>query len=185
MAHPDDNEQMGPDETSDTSAAPGLPLGRKRGLSEPKGRRADQAQPATTWANMQPVSISEQFRRIATRRASETSEKWGPTMIGRLAGYADHAQASEIMRGSNDDHGLVRIANALGCELMAVPRGTAESLLARLQQANQRELLVVIEILDLLMEFRDEPRLIEGYEAEVPFLRERYTRLRPRGGGAA
>ena len=143
--------------------------GRAEGQPKRKGRgRADVS---TTWANMQPRKVSEQLTRIA--EAKIEAKELTKTKLGELAGYTDHSQASRILKGGpgQDDHGMVRIANALGCELLVVPTGTEGSVLGRLHDADERELRVLAGVLDLLLDFRGDPLVIEHFERMIPWLR--------------
>lgn len=124
-------------------------------------------QPAKT-----PKGIGAQLTAILEEKGVSMGE------LGRRAGYADHSHMSRVLRGRADDHAIVRIAEALDCEVRIVPRGTPTSVLGRVHEANERELRAVAAILDLLIDFRDDEHILEQFERDIGFLRDRALRFR-------
>jgi len=99
--------------------------------------------------------------------------------LGRKAGYADGTHPGRVLSGDNDNHAIVRLAHALDCDVRIVPRGSKESVLSRLHEANERELKVLTGILSLMLDFRDDLRIVSTFEADVRHLRERAQLERP------
>jgi hypothetical protein len=165
MATPDeidDSEES--DGTSESEPLAPRPKKKGRQAGEPKNRGPGKTPTPPTWSNMQPVTVAAQLRRIVDARGDE----WTQDRIGALAGL-DRSQISRILKGGpgSDDHGTVRVANALDCELRVVPRGSPESVLARLDAADERELRLLADMLDLLLEFRARPSVLRSLENAV------------------
>lgn len=151
-------------------------------VSAKKRKPKKETEPSPTWEGMQIRTVSEQLRAALARKG----KGWGPTRVGRLAGYADHSQTSRYFKGGSgvDDHGMVRIANALGCEICVVPKDTPEALSAKAAELDARELRVILRLIELLVDFHDDSRIVEHLEKEVPWLRDRGLRARSFDAGS-
>jgi hypothetical protein len=160
---------------------------KRRGEGEPKGRREGQKKVSPIWENRQALTVSEQLRRLFEAKKAEAEkaggEEWTNTRVGRCAGYADHSQANRYMTGGPgmDDHGFIRVANALDAEVLVVPRGTAESLLARLHHANERELRLLTALADLVLDFRDDETIVPILQIQLDALRAKALLMRKGG----
>lgn len=161
---------------------------KKRQRGEPKGRKEGQKEVGVTWQNRQELTVSEQLRRIFERKKKEAEKSgdtpWTNDRVGELAGYVGHSQANRYMTGGPgmDDHGFLRVANAMDCEVLVVPRGTAESLLGRLQHANERELRLLAALADLMIDFREvDPTIVPILEIQLGALRDK-AKLMSKGG---
>lgn len=101
------------------------------------------------------------------------------THLGHAVGWADHTNVIRVENGGDTEaSAIVRWAEACGHELLIVPKGTTDSVLARARDANERELRIAEKLLDLLIEFRDDPRAADYLERDIAALRERFTELR-------
>jgi hypothetical protein len=175
------------EEAEGTEPAPKAPK-KKRQKGEPKGRGRGQKKVSPTWQNMQPITVSAQLLRVFESKQKQAQERgeedWTELRVGLAAGYADHSQAHRYMSGGPgmDEHGFVRVANALGCELLVVPMGTAESLSGRLHQANERELRLLSALVDLMVGSRDiDPTIVPILEIQVAALRQKVELMRKGG----
>lgn len=98
----------------------------------------------------------------------------------------DARRRSGIEKGGNTNAAdVVKWAEACGHEILIVPEASSDSVLARARDANERELRVASALLELLIEFRDDPRAADYLERDIAALGERLRELRDLGARTA
>jgi transcriptional regulator with XRE-family HTH domain len=101
------------------------------------------------------------------------------TALGKAVGWTDHTNVIRVEKGGDTDtSALTRWAEATGHEVLIVQAGSAESVLGRAREANERELRIAAALLDLLVSHRDDPRAADYLERDIVALRERLDALR-------
>ena len=125
------------------------------------------------------TKVSAQLERLMREK------NWEYADLGKAAGYADHSHASRVLRGQADDHAIIRFAEALGCEVRIVEKGSRDSVLARLEEAEEGELHALSLALDFLFEFRGDPEVLKYFEGDLVSFRARLRARRNLLGGTA
>ena len=106
--------------------------------------------------------------------AREAAGHKNKSRFGRELGWTDNTNVLRVAKGGDTSVGAAfKWADKCGYELLFVRQGSAESLLARAQNADERELELAIEILDFLAEFRDDPRSRDHLRIDVDLLRQK------------
>jgi transcriptional regulator with XRE-family HTH domain len=108
-------------------------------------------------------SLSDQLR--------EAREKAGfnKTELGRLVGWKDNTNVRRVEEGgSTDMSDMVKWAEVCGYEVLVVPMGSADSVAARLVEADERERRVAAALIDVLRDARVVmPHLLDHVEDDI------------------
>jgi hypothetical protein len=118
-----------------------------------------------------PKTVQEQLAAARARAAQRDKKFSNKTWFGRECGWSDHSNIDRIeLRGGNTelDH-VTKWAALTDHEILIVPRGSAESVVARTGEANERELRLTASFLDLLLELRaaDQGHVVDFLEKEI------------------
>lgn len=116
-------------------------------------------------------TVQEQLAAARARAAARDKRFENKTWFGKECGWSDHSNIDRIeKRGGNTelDH-VVKWANLTEHEILVVPRGSPESVVARTGEANERELRLTASFLDLLLELRaaDQGHVVDFLEKEI------------------
>jgi transcriptional regulator with XRE-family HTH domain len=127
-----------------------------------------------------PCLVSTVARALQTRQAEgmktlsvqlhQAREKAGLSQseLGRRLGWVDHSNVNRIENGRADRSEIARWAAECDHEVLVVPLGSADSIAARLHEADERERRIASELLDLLAEARAvSPGVLDYFEDDI------------------